>query len=72
MVGDFNGTSKYILAGVTSYGYGCAEKGYPGYIFWKLFIYLSFFSSNYYSKNELKQIGYIPVLAIFWIGSNQI
>ena len=28
-----NGVTKYVLAGVVSYGDGCAVAGYPGYIF---------------------------------------
>ena len=30
VLGTVNGKSKYILAGLTSYGTGCALPGYPG------------------------------------------
>jgi len=33
VLGTVNGKSKYVVAGVVSYGFGCGFKGYPGYFY---------------------------------------
>jgi len=30
VLGSVNGKSKYVVAGITSYGKGCAQPNYPG------------------------------------------
>ncbi|RNA18182.1 trypsin I-P1-like [Brachionus plicatilis] len=40
-----NGVTKFILVGITSYGDGCAQRGFPG-IYTKVAPYLNWISSN--------------------------
>jgi secreted trypsin-like serine protease len=45
ILNTLNGKNKYILAGITSYGIGCGDKGVPG-IYTKVSAYLDWINKN--------------------------